>query len=133
MCLWTCSSSTKHLNIHVKFDLQKIGDSWIINLSELRKLTPFSKEESFLRNFMKVKQVSEIFSAEIIMHSPYIFFLLLLVDSRARVRNAFHVRVTVWMRKNACSCGRGKWGNKGHKSSIIWSTDEGSILRIITL
>ncbi|CAG5136432.1 unnamed protein product [Candidula unifasciata] len=39
---------------------EKIGETWITNLFELRKLTPFSKDEGFLRNFIKVKQENKM-------------------------------------------------------------------------
>ncbi|XP_012946529.1 glycogen phosphorylase, brain form [Aplysia californica] len=39
---------------------EKIGETWVTNLSELRKLTPASKEEAFLRNIMKVKQENKM-------------------------------------------------------------------------
>ncbi|PVD25614.1 hypothetical protein C0Q70_13273 [Pomacea canaliculata] len=38
----------------------KIGENWVTNLSELRRLQPMSREEQLLRNIMKVKQVKRI-------------------------------------------------------------------------
>ncbi|KAL8601646.1 hypothetical protein ACOMHN_003912 [Nucella lapillus] len=38
----------------------KIGEGWVTNLAELRKLEPHSKEEELLRNIMKVKQENKM-------------------------------------------------------------------------
>lgn len=40
--------------------LQKIGETWVTKLSELRRLEPISKEEALLRAVLKVKQVFKI-------------------------------------------------------------------------
>ena len=50
-----CSSNP--LNLSPLIHKQKIGESWITNLDELRKLEKFDKDKNFLRTLATVKQV----------------------------------------------------------------------------
>ena len=39
--------------------LQKIGEDWIVDLSQLRRLEPFVNDVRFMQEFIKAKQVSD--------------------------------------------------------------------------
>ena len=48
---------SNHLTL---FLLQRIGESWVSDLYQLRELKKFDTDENFLRTLIKVKQVKEI-------------------------------------------------------------------------
>lgn len=49
-----------------------IGDTWITNLDELKKLEPFAKEEQFQKTFMAVKKANKEDLAELIFKTCHV-------------------------------------------------------------
>ncbi|BFZ11567.1 hypothetical protein BsWGS_14606 [Bradybaena similaris] len=85
---------------------EKIGDTWITNLAELRKLTPFSKEENFLRNFIKVKQENKMklaqylqtsYNVKVNPNSMYDMQLKRIHEYKRQLMNVLHV-ITLYNR-----------------------------------
>lgn len=64
--------------------LQKIGESWVTQLDDLRKLEKFADDKSFLLKLMKVKQVTLCFFNFHSLTKLYQCFFLL-----ERIRKAF--------------------------------------------